>query len=271
MEIFNYTDYKQFVRERLKAMPKKGHGQFRKMALHLGLNSVVISQIFKGDRELTAEQAFELSEFFGLSVMERDFFILMVQLSRAGTYKLQEHYKTQMDEIKKKSQKLESRMEKYDELSEGGKAEFYSSWLYSGVRMASFLNEGQSIDDIANRLGLTNSKVIEVMEFLVRHGLCLKKEGLYSAGPARTHLEQKSPLAANHHRNWRIKSFENNQELKPDELFYTSPMVLGEEDFKRVRKILVQSIEKVTKLLGPSPCEKLACLNIDWYNFDSSK
>lgn len=71
MEIFDFTDYKKFIVSLLKLGPKKGRGSLKKMAEHLQVNSVVMSQIFKGDRNLNLEQAWELSEYFGFSELEK--------------------------------------------------------------------------------------------------------------------------------------------------------------------------------------------------------
>ena len=79
MNVFEYKNYKHCVNSWISLQPKAGHGQLRQLALHLGVNSVVMSQVFRGDRDLTPEQALGVTQFMGLSELERDYFFLLVQ------------------------------------------------------------------------------------------------------------------------------------------------------------------------------------------------
>ena len=54
-------------------------------------------------------------------------------------------------------------------------------------------------------------------------------------------------------------------DLEEEELFYTGPMTLSREGMKEVRKVLVEAIDQTLKIVGPSPSEDFACLNIDWF------
>ena len=88
MTIFDYQNYKQFVNEWIALQKGGGHGQLRQLSLHLGINSVVMSQVFRGERDLTLEQALGVSEYIGFTEMERDYFLLLVQKERAGNHQL---------------------------------------------------------------------------------------------------------------------------------------------------------------------------------------
>src|SRR2546430_13286005 len=95
-QLFEFTEYKQYVQNWLKNMPKNGHGQLSRIAKHLNISSVSVSHIFNGPRELSEEQAVELAEFFGFSELESEYFLLLVQLERAGTHKLKTKIKNKM-------------------------------------------------------------------------------------------------------------------------------------------------------------------------------
>ncbi|MEZ4873629.1 MAG: hypothetical protein R2827_15590 [Bdellovibrionales bacterium] len=66
MEIFDFENYKDFTNNWVHSQPKKGRGIYRKMALHIGVNPVIISQVLNGDRHFSAEQTLEVTEFLGL-------------------------------------------------------------------------------------------------------------------------------------------------------------------------------------------------------------
>ena len=67
MGIFEYNDYKLFVRNRIREMARAGRGQYQKMALHLRVHPTLVSQIFRGVRDLTPEQASEVAVFLELN------------------------------------------------------------------------------------------------------------------------------------------------------------------------------------------------------------
>src|SRR5690349_11426142 len=92
MTIFTYSDYKLFIRERVQLMPHRGRGQFRQMALHLDVNSTVISQIFKGSRHLSPEQGLKIAQYLGLADLETRYFLNLIYKERAGTQDLKNHY-----------------------------------------------------------------------------------------------------------------------------------------------------------------------------------
>ena len=267
MNIFEYTNYKKYVNDRIENMPKRGHGQYRKMSNFLAVNSVNVSQVFKGDRDLTVEQACEVCEFFGLSELEGKYFVALVEHDRAGTHKLKKMIHARLEEISEKSQDLKSRLKQEKQLSEEAKSTFYSNWYYSGIRLLTSVKGFGDADRIAEYFGLPITTVRRVVDFLLAHGLCVDREGKTTMGPSSTHLEAGSPLVSRHHMNWRLRGIENMEGLDASELFLTMPCSLDAKNLKLIRKELVEVIERITKLIDAAPSEELACLNIDLFRF----
>lgn len=125
--------------------------------------------------------------------------------------------------------------------------------------------ELNNIDSIAKRLNLPLSTVRQVLNFLVQYNLVSEKNGMLRMGEQSTHLGANSSLASRHRANWRIKGVGKMDQMKSDELFFTSPVSIAEKDISVVREILVQSLDQVFKVVGPSKEEELACINIDWF------
>ena len=267
MNIFEAQNYKTFINRRIKQMPKGGRGQYRKMANYLAINSVNVSQIFKGDRHLTVEQACDLVDFFGLSDLEGQYLMALVESERAGTQKLKFAIQKRMDEILEKSQDLKQRLKQDKQLSEETKAIFYSNWYYSGIRLLSSVKGFRTPDAIAGYFDLPLSTVNRVLEFLVQTGLCKFEEGQFKMGPRSTHLEASSPLVTRHHMNWRVKGMEKMGNVSADELFLSLPASLSERAMKEIRKELVIAIEQITGIIDGSTEDQLACLNIDFFKF----
>jgi uncharacterized protein (TIGR02147 family) len=263
--IFHYKDYKEYVLDYRNGLPSGGRGLFQRLAEALGVVPVIISQIFKGDRELTPEQAVEVCEYLKLSKIETKFFQLLVQKNRAGTSKLKERIKEELEEIKRESLELSSQLPKDAKLDEKTKALFYSNWIYSAVRICTDIDALKTIDQISHRLDLPKDKVLEVAQFLLKAGLIVTKDQKFSVGPHRTHLESNSPWVRHHHQNWRSKSLEKMMLSEKTDLFYTGPMTLSRKDFLDIRENLAKTISDVIRVVSESKSEDLFCLNLDWF------
>jgi uncharacterized protein (TIGR02147 family) len=268
MSVFNFEDYRAFIRKRVDAMPRKGHGEFRKMAEFLGIQTSMLSQIMAGHREMNAETAASLCEYFGLNDLESDYFLCLVQIERAGSARLKAQLRRQLEMLHARSAEVEKRVSKTHELDDTARATFYSQWYYSGIRLLTAIEGMTSIDAIVQRVRLPRGAVARAVEFLLSHGLCQSKNGKLSYGPQSTHIGANSPLVTRHHLNWRLKAMENLEGLKPSELVFTSPVVVSVKDAEIIRRKLLDAIEDCVKVVDQSPSERLMCLNVDWVEIE---
>lgn len=266
--LFESENYKEWVLSKLKTFPKAGHGQFRKIADKLRVHPVIITQVFKGSRELTEEQAIDLTDYLGLTKLESQYFLVLVQKERAGSAKLKEHHEARRKELQTQSKDLKNRMVNSQVLTEEAKALFYSNWYYSGVRLAASIPSLSHPQQIAEYLSLPLPTVQRVLEFLLAQGLVVQNEKGLDMGPARTHVEASSPLVSRHHMNWRNKALQRMDKFTDKELFFTGPVVFSEAAQAEVREILVQTIERFMKVVQDAPSEKLSCINIDLFNVE---
>lgn len=264
MNTFEYRDYKQCVNDWIKGQPSGGHGQLRKMALFLGLNSVVASQVFRGDRDLTLEQALGVTQFIGYTELERDFFLLLVQKSRAGSHDLKKVLNQQIEDLALSAQSLKNRV-KHQKFTDEDKATFYSQWYYSAIRLGVSIPSLGAISAIADYLNLERKLVAKVVEFLLKHKLVVEDNGRLDMGPQVTHVGHDSVFVNRHHANWRLKGLQAMEQLTDSDLFYTGPMALSEDAASEIRKLLVDLVEKTTKKASNSDSEVLRCLTIDWF------
>lgn len=170
--------------------------------------------------------------------------------------------------MKTNSVELSQRLTKHKTLSETEKATFYSHWTYSAIRQATGIENLQSVDAILDYFRLPRKHALEVLDFLVQTGLCFQEGPHFRMGPSSTHLESTSPWVRTHHSNWRQKamtSLHNNE--SQTKLHYTAPMSLSAKDAATIRERIVQLLEQIDKIVEPSACEELHCLNIDWFSY----
>ncbi|MDD4974826.1 MAG: TIGR02147 family protein [Bacteriovorax sp.] len=264
MSLFDYHDYKKYVNEWIEIQPKNGHGQLRKISQHLGINSVVMSQVFRGERDLTIEQALSVTQFIGLTTLERDYFLLLVQRARAGTNDLRKVFTKQLDDMKVASQALKNRI-KHEAFTDEDRATFYSHWYFSAIRLGVSIPEHNQLTKIADHLNLERSLVAKVVEFLLKNKLIVEKKNKLDMGPQVTHVGHDSPFVNRHHSNWRLQGLQAMENPREQNLFYTGPMAISHKACEEIRKNLIDTIEKTTKKASQSESEILYCLNIDWF------
>lgn len=263
--IFEFTNYRKFILERFKLMPKKGYGQSRKLAQFLGVHTTLVSQIFQGLKSMTLEQAASTADYLALNELETEYFLLLVQLDRAGNEPLRRTLKRQVENLRVKSVDLVNRMKPARKLKEEEQAIFYSDWVYSAVRQMTAIDGFQNLEKISSHLGLSLRRTRDVMDFLVRTGLCKEEKNTYSVGTQSTHLAATSPLVRSHHINWRHKGIEQINQDFESKLFFTSPMTVSKKDILKIREVIIYFLDQVDKVVEPSPSEELMCLNVDWF------
>lgn len=264
--VYEFESYQELIKMRFASMPKSGYGQSKKLAEFLGVHTTLVSQVMKGLKSFTPEQAVGVSEFLSLGELESEYLLLLVQRERAGTPALKRLFDRRLKTIRANSKELVHRLKSNRRLTEIERAEFYSDWTYSAVRQLPAIAGFQNVETIAELLDLPVRKVADIVKFLTATGLCVAKTSGLTVGPSSTHLESSSKWVTLHHRNWRLKALTELSRYQLDRsLHYTAPMTLSKSDSMKISEMIAVFLESVDKLVEPSPSEELYCLNLDWF------
>jgi uncharacterized protein (TIGR02147 family) len=266
MEIFDYKDYREYIKAWIAAQAKKGRGQ--RAALAEAVRSPVshISQVLSCISQLNLEQAEEANEFFSHNAEEAEFFLLLVQLGRAGTPKLRRRLESQMQKMQERRLRLKDRLGVKEQISSEHQAKFYSSWHYVAVHILLTIEKFQTKEAIAKRLKLSIRKTSEILDFLLRIGLVKQENSHYLVGNARMHLGNDSSSLSRHHTNWRMQAIQSFDRENADEaLHYSSVVSISEVDAQKIRSLLVKAIENTKALIKPSKEEELYSFCLDFF------
>lgn len=264
MDIFSQDNYRKIIKDKLHSLPKAGHGQAKKMAQFINVSTAFISQVLAEIRHLTAEQAYLVAEFLVFSDLETKYFLKLHEVEKSGNYKHQLWLQKEIEKIREESKKISNRINYSKVLSDEEKAVFYSDWYYSAIRMFCSI-ENRSVEELVSFTGLPKKIISEAIQFLLKSGLLIEVDDKYKIGLQSTHLNSDSPWVALHHSNWRKKALENVKVPSDIKVHYTSPMTLSKKDAQKVQALIHETIEKVGKIVDPSPSEEVMCLNIDWF------
>lgn len=266
MNLLSQKTSKAVLKSYIASRPKNGRGEVSRIAEHLGVSTTLVSQVLAGEKVWTPEQAQALTEYLGLAPMEADYFSFLVQYERAGTTALRKFWEAKLEELRDRSLTLANRVVIDRVLSDQEKAIFYSTPLYSSIRLFTSVGEkGKSLDEIVERFEIPRTKAATMLSFLVETGLCKEQEGRYFLGVQKTHLAEGSPHLLRHHANWRIRAIRQSEELSPKELMYTVPVSLSREDFDVLREEMVQFIKSFLERVHASPAQEIACFNMDFF------
>ena len=268
MKAFEFNDYKQFLWHFIENQPKKGRGLIKTIGQYLRIDPSQVSQVLSGSKDFE-EQAMLLTGFIGLNELETDYFLTLVQIERAGSKILKDHYLKKKEKIKKDSLNVKEHIRPDRVLSDYEKSVFYSSYLYSAVRLSTSIGDGLTISEIAERMYLPREKVTAIIKFLLECNLCVEKNGRYQMGAQHTHVDRSSPFLSRHHHNWRVKALERTESISEQELQYTGPVSINAEDFQVIRDLLVAAIAKSLETVKKSEATDVACLLIDWFWLES--
>lgn len=263
--ILNYGNFDQFLKNEVENNTHMKRGEKKQIAESLNIHPTLLSQIFSGQRHFSEDQVFLLGEYLGLSDFEIDYILILHQIHSTQNKKYRERLLKKREVMKNRSLDLSERVEKDRVLSDEEKSIFYSSWQYSAIRIFASLEGGKTREEINDRFDIDKKQVGEILEFLVKSGLCKIEKGKYHHQVGRTHLEKTSPHLKQHHANWRIKSIQKMDNLREKDLTFTAPLSLSNKDFEVLREELVLMIKKVSETVKNTDPEDIFCFNLDFF------
>lgn len=265
-DIFIYSDYRHYLSKQIEFLRQSGASNLTRIAKSIGVHTSYLAHVIKGSKNLNFDQATELSDVLRLTPLEQEYFFALVHLDRAGTQKSKKYWLAKKNEILTERSKVKSRVGEHTELSANDRVIFYSSWIYVAVFASTFIDNGQTLDQIAKRFQLMRVKAEEILDFLVRTGICERHGSKYKPGTTFVYIGNDSPLVVKHHTNWRLKAIQKMDSRETRELFFTSPMSMSNEDFANIREMLAKTVEKSLEVCKASPAEEVVCLNIDFFH-----
>ncbi|WP_413582337.1 TIGR02147 family protein [Bdellovibrio sp. HCB288] len=269
-DIFTQNDTSKLLRSFIASQPQKGRGLVKQLAEHLGVASPQVSQFLSGVKTITMDQAYLIGRFFSWSEIEMEYWLTLVDFERASHHEVKKHFKKKLESLKQESLKVSKAVTATTELSDSDKGQFYSSWIYSGIRLFCSMGNGKRIEEIHQ--AFSEFPVVDlnaVVEFLLQRQL-LKKTGLlHEMGTQRTFVPKGSPFLKQHQTNWRLRAVERANFISDEELMFTAPMSISEAGFKKVRRELQDWIKHISdNLVSYGEAEQVACLNIDFFRVD---
>jgi len=263
VSIFNFTKSREFLRAYIESLPKKGWGEIQRWADHLSLQASYVSQVLAGTKSFNTDQGYGLARHLGLNETEIEYFLLILEIEKAASHETKKYLEKRLGTLKLKTKDLSNRMPKDREFTDTEKSVFYSSWIYSAIRLYCSIGNGKNKEEISKRFHLSRAETSEILEFLCACGLTEEKNGIYKVGFQKTYLERTSPHIHRHRLNWRVKALSQIETVKEEEMCFSSPFSLSHEDFGQLREELAKFLERFSQRVQKTTPEEMGVLNID--------
>lgn len=264
--LFEFSNYQEFLVSQLGSKSSRS-GQKTLLAEKLNIKASYLSRVLNGDSDLTQEQALTTAQFFSLNGIEQEYFILLVNLQRAGTIELKNFYKHSLNKILNESQKIEKRIHEPQTLSKEDSLKYYSRWIYLAVHVAVSISNLKTLRAIADKFKLKLEETQDILDFLVQTNIISydTKTRSYAVGSTYTHIGNKSDLIYHHHYNWRIKSLEKIAQKDEQALHYSALFSLSKDDALKLKNNFLELIKNHIEIIKPSKEEVLYCQVIDFF------
>lgn len=244
---------------------ENGWGKRTKLAKFIGCQSGFISQVLNGQTHFSLEHGPKINEFLGHSEEESHYFFLLLQEARAGTYVLKKYFQTQIKYIEEQRKKINQRIKVKSEISNEGKALYYSKWFYSAIHFIIAIPQYQTTEAISKRLKLPIRLVSKILQNLVDMKL-IKQNGLeYKIIETRIHLDSESPFISKHHINWKVEAIKSLEKEEEKNFDYSSVIAISKEDASRMKEVLYQALENSESILRDSPEEEIYSLQMNFF------
>lgn len=261
--VFSFEDYREYLKHRLETSDRGARSALAK-AIVCPVSH--ISQVLNGVSHLSLEQGELTNNYLGHSEEESDYFLLLIQFTRAGSPPLRQRLEKQMKRALEKRLNFQNRIDVQTKITEQDQSKFYSSWHYQALHILATIPKYQTKKSMIQRLGISEKKISEVLEFLISIGLVRFVKDHYETTQQRIHLGSDSPLITKHHLNWRIKTIQTlEQENIDNSLHYSSVISVSEKDIVQIKEKIITNVSDIKKIVKDSPEEEIYCFSVDCY------
>ncbi len=270
--IFDFQAYRSYLTSFIKSQPGGGRGFRARMAEAIGCQKGFISKVLDSESgsEFSLEQGDRLNALLHHTEEESNYFLLMIQLARAGTPSLREHFRNQMKVVINRRLELRKDLRSRTVLSPEDQMRYYSHWYYAALGVAVSIPTLQTKEALAKALEIPLDVTTSALEFLVSRGFILQ-QGDHFRHPdqQQVHLPSSHALIGRHHTNWRLQALKSLDKERPQDLHYSYVVTMSQQDALQIRSYLVEAIKEVLARAAPSKEETLYSFCMDYFEVAS--
>ncbi|MGE3608449.1 MAG: DUF4423 domain-containing protein [Bacteriovoracaceae bacterium] len=266
--LFEFVDYRKYILSYIEKMPKRGHGFRTQMATALKCKTSFVTQVLNGEQDFNLEQAHALNELFHHGEYESRYFLILIQLARAGNKSLRDYFKKEAEQVRGEALRLKNRFKTDSIQNKVDEFKYFSHADYAYVHVLTTIPKYQSKEALIEKLKISSKRLDQVLGYLMELGFVIYKDGKYLPGPSIIHLPDDSSIIGTHHTNWRVQAIKACQSPAEKDMHYSSVISIAEKDVEKIRSILIEALEKARQVINASDCEKPFSFCLDFYELN---
>lgn len=264
MNLYAYSDYREYIRDKIAAS-KAVRGYQTILAKAARCQPSLLSLVIRSQGHLTRDHLAELAGYWGMDEDQTDYLLGLLELAKTSSRRMRAHQTARLAALKSKQVKLSSRFS--DDVFQPTQIEavYYSAWFWSAVHVMVSIPQYNETSEIAARLGLPENIIDQALTKLTKMGFIIRKGNRWSVTKKSIHLPPESFMNAANHINWRQRSIFDIQAGHQESMHYSSVFVMSRKDAELVKTVLLNAIDAARKISIPSPEEEVYCLNSDFF------
>lgn len=264
--IFEYENYKTFLKSLIKDNLKhRGFKAF--LAKAAGCERSYLSQVLNSKAQLTPDHAYNISIALEMTPQQCEYWMLLVELGRVATPTYKRFISRKIKTLQSQSNDMKNKFNNPPQLPEKAEIIYFSKWYMVAVHLLCGVIKSNQIHQIAQQINLPKSIVEDTIAELEKLNLLVKKNNSWIPTQEVLYVHKNSPLCDIHHMNWRQQALLDIQKKNDDSLHLTAVHSISKENFEKIKQLLFSAIKSGMEISQSSPEEVLACLNIDYFNF----
>lgn len=274
MSIFSRLDYRENLKTLVENRKKIDSSvTYQRMAEHMRIQKAYLSQVIKGNRDLSQDQLYMAMDYLDLRDHERDFLKLSLEYERSGLMVRKRELKVYLKEMQKKYAKTSAHIEVEEVDHEQTSVDEYyldpfNLIIHICLGIKSF---NQDPKEIAKTLMIPQSKVQDVFKKLEKLGIIKVEKGKIVIQKRNMHIPKESPLF----QMWRQNLNQIAQtriNLVSNENKYNFQVVFSAEESvrKEIQEEFMKYLKKVQKLVKEAEAKEMYQMSFDLFSWTQS-
>jgi uncharacterized protein (TIGR02147 family) len=266
LNIYHYTDYKKFLKAIVSNRGSQ-RGLLTRLAKAARCHPSYLSQAMHSNVQLTPDQAYAIALYLNFSEDEQDYFLNLLEQERAGTQELKRRIQKKMEHLQSQKENLTERLKRPALAVTEKQAFYFSNWIWTAVHVLVSIPAYQNASALAERLGMTEKKVLGFLQQLEGAGFVTRSGGVWKHASGELHLSKHNPFVVAHHNHWRQQAVLDAQNTESKGIHFTGVYALSKRDLEILRDKMLKLLDEITQTVTPSPEEEVACINCDFFSF----
>jgi uncharacterized protein (TIGR02147 family) len=266
LNIFNHLNYKEFIQ--IAASPEQGgRGTQSRLAKSMGCQASYLYQVLKGKADLTEDQAFRATIFFGFNEREREYFIALVRTVRASSGEYREFLNRQIQRLREEDLDLKNKADSKSAPADNEAWEYYfSGTLPSLIHVLTSSEVFQSSAAIAKRLRVPTKTVDTHLAKLAKFDFLKRSNEKWVHNSPSLHFAKDSKHNLILQLMRRAQASSSLVAANPESTHFSSLFTLDRESFEKLRKEIAEFVLRSQKLIHQGGTDNPYVLSLDLFD-----